>query len=74
MVQSACLHLHSGTCGYDVSISGPVDWSGSREEGMDVVSISKGLTSGSGTEGAEGTEQIWSSPDRKRFSALVGLK
>jgi hypothetical protein len=47
------LHLHSGMCGYDISISSPADQSRSGAEGTDDVSISEGLVghSGSGAEG-----------------------
>jgi len=57
------LGLHSGTCGNDISVSGPPDQSGSRVEGMEVVHISEGLTSRNGAEGMEGAEQNQSSPD-----------
>jgi hypothetical protein len=51
------LRLHSGMCGNDISVSGPVDRSGSRVEGMEVVHISEGLTSGNGMEGMERTDR-----------------
>jgi hypothetical protein len=44
------LRLHSGTCGNHINISCPMDRSGSGVEGMDVVYLSEGLTSGNGTE------------------------
>jgi hypothetical protein len=68
------LHLHSGTCEDDVSISSPADRSRDGAEGTDVVRVPEGLSSGNGMEGVEGTEQNQSSPDSTKYRTLQGLR